>query len=115
MRYFKIKEFKCPCCGNAEMNEEFLDMLDDARGFAGIPFKVNSGWRCEARNKAVGGKSDSAHLSGFAADISCKDSRSRALIINALGWIGFNRMGIAKNFIHVDSSPLKDKKVIWLY
>lgn len=97
------------------MNEEFLDMLDDARGFAGIPFKVNSGWRCEARNKAVGGKSKSAHLSGFAADISCKDSRSRALIINALGWIGFNRMGIAENFLHVDSSPLKDKKVIWLY
>ena len=119
LKYFKEKEFKCPCCGKSEMDNEFVEMLDKARGFAGIPFKINSGWRCEDRNKVVCGKSDSAHLSGFAVDISCKDSRSRALIIEALAWIGFNRFGIAGkysgNFIHVDNHPTKDKVVIWLY
>ena len=35
----------------------------------GKPINVNSGYRCQALNKAVGGVSNSQHLTGEAADI----------------------------------------------
>ena len=116
LKYFKEKEFRCPCCGKSEMDEEFVQTLDIARGFAGIPFKINSGWRCKEKNESLKNSSkNSAHLKGRAVDISCKDSRSRALILDALAWAGLNRFGISKTFIHTDNDPKKDKVVIWLY
>lgn len=115
MKYFKLKEFACPCCKKADMDLEFLDMIDEARGLAKKPFKINSGYRCKEWNLKVGGRVGSSHVKGYAADIHCADSRSRALIIDAVAHAGFNRIGIAKNFIHIDNDPKKDKVVIWLY
>ena len=34
---------------------------------------VNSGFRCEAVNKAVGGVNNSHHRLGYAVDLTCKD------------------------------------------
>lgn len=116
MKYFKIEEFKCKCgCERAEMMPSTLDKLDKAREIAGIPFKVNSGYRCEAHNKAVGGKSEGAHTSGYAIDIEASVSPSRYLILKSLLEAGFNRIGIANGFIHADDDPSKPPKVIWTY
>jgi len=115
MRHFKIAEFNCPCCGKNNMNESFLARLDRARGISEVAYKINSGCRCEAHNKAVGGSETSSHLKGCACDISATDSRTRAKIIFGLILAGFNRMGIAKDFIHVDNDPKKTKNVLWLY
>lgn len=46
------------------------NILDPLREAYGKPIKVNSGFRCEALNKAVGGVSTSDHLKGFASDIT---------------------------------------------
>ena len=97
------------------MDEVFLEMLDKARHLAGIPFHINSGYRSPDHNRKVGGKKDSAHLKGLAADIHCVDSRSRAYILGGLIDAGFNRIGIASTFIHVDDDPSKDADVVWLY
>lgn len=43
--------------------------LDPLRKAYGKPIRVNSGYRCPALNKAVGGASNSGHMYGFAADI----------------------------------------------
>lgn len=43
--------------------------LEKIRGLAGGPLKVNSGYRCESLNAAVGGSPNSYHLFGCAADI----------------------------------------------
>lgn len=43
-------------------------VLEPLRALVG-PLRVNSGYRCEAVNAAVGGSSNSAHLYGRAADI----------------------------------------------
>ncbi len=115
MRYFKLKEFFCPCCKEVYLNEEFLKILDNARGFAGIPFKVNSGYRCVRHNAYIGGKTDSSHLKGQAADIDCTTSRQRSLMIDALLEAGFTRIGIAKTFIHADYDWEKQQQVVWLY
>lgn len=115
MRYFASKEFDCSCCGENHMDRETLEMLDTARAYAEVPFKINSGWRCEKHNKAVGGKKNSAHIWGKAVDIAAPDSRSRFWIVYGLIQAQFIRIGIAKTFIHADTDHNKDKEVVWLY
>lgn len=45
-------------------------VLDPLREWYGKPIKVNSGYRCEALNKAIGGAKSSQHMLGEAADIT---------------------------------------------
>lgn len=45
--------------------------LEQVREITGRPIVVSSGYRCPELNKAVGGSSTSAHMSGLAADINC--------------------------------------------
>ncbi len=122
MKYFTLDEFDSPDLPNSGINMDanFLSMLDDARHMADIPFKINSGYRTKEHNieiyRRLGKKPiDSAHLKGKAADISCSSSRERWIIITALQDAGFNRIGIANNFIHVDSDENKSPNVIWTY
>lgn len=117
MRHFNISEFDSadlPGSGS-HMDIEFLKALDNARELAGVPFKINSGFRSKAHNEKVGGVEGSSHTKGYAADIHCSDSRSRSLILDSLISVGFNRFGISKSFIHVDNDPNKSANVIWLY
>lgn len=97
------------------MQKDTLLMLDKARGISGIAFNITSGTRCEDCNLKAGGKTNSAHLTGYAADIKCEDSRSRALIIGGLVEAGFSRIGIHPKFIHADNCPNKVEAVFWLY
>lgn len=117
MRYFNIEEFDSPDePGSGQyMDNDFLEMLDKARHFAGIPFVINSGYRTKAHNREVGGLPNSAHLDGFAADIRCRGSQERIYIVGALLEAGFNRIGIGANFIHADNDPTKPEDVMWTY
>lgn len=115
MKYFSIEEFACPLTGEADMDADFLSMLDKARGIAGIPFVITSGFRSVEHNKSVGGKPNSAHLYGYAADIAVPNSRARFTIIESLIKAGFTRIGVANSFIHVDSDPSKPQEVMWYY
>ena len=115
MKHFKIEEFKCPCCGEVHMNQEFLDKLDKARGIADTPFIITSGYRCEKHNAEVGGHKRSAHLRGYASDIKTIGSMDRYVILSALQKVGFNRFGIGRDFIHVDMDPELVSDVIWTY
>lgn len=107
-RYFKQNEV-------VGLKPELVKLLDDARHIAGIPFKLNSGYRTKEQNKKAGGVPDSAHLSGLAVDIACTTDTARHKIINALQKVGFNRIGISKSFIHCDIAKDKSPNVIWLY
>ena len=112
MNNFKLEEFDCPCCKGNAMRPKFLEMIDEARRLARIPFQINSGYRCEKHNKEVGSTSDN-HPSGQAADIKCTDGLSRFKIVEALIKAGFTRIGVAKTFIHADCT---DKPTsIWFY
>lgn len=46
------------------------NVLDPARQLLGAPIYVNSGYRCEKLNKAVGGVTRSYHRAGRAADLT---------------------------------------------
>lgn len=97
------------------MKESTLALLEKAREDANVPFIINSGFRCEKHNKEVGGKSEGAHTTGYAVDIEATDSLTRYEILDSLLKVGFNRIGIADTFIHVDNDPTKPRKVVWVY
>lgn len=66
-------------------------ILDPMREAWGGPLVVTSGFRCPALNRAVGGVTNSAHLSGYAADIRPSDKRRTAkFILWAAGWLTDN-------------------------
>ena len=120
--YFKLSEFDSPDLkgSGALMDETFIDMLIEARAKANIPFKINSGYRTKEYNKSLlkrGYKAskNSSHLKGCAADIHCVDSTSRFIIYNSLIDAGFTRIGVAKNFIHVDCDVDKPINKFWTY
>jgi len=120
--YFKYHEFDSPLQqGSGQlMDKGFLYMLNNARHIANIPFEITSGYRIEAdieRLEKEGYKvsRNSSHLKGLAADIACTDSVTRYIIIDALLKAGFNRIGIAKTFIHVDNDLDKAQFCIWTY
>jgi len=118
LKHFTEREFLCNCgCGGGyeKMDTGFLDRLDRARNDAGIPFKLNSAFRCIIYNLSVGGKPNSAHRTGHAVDIAYDTSYQLFYIINSLIRNGFTRMGVASNFVHVDSDPDLPDDVIWTY
>ena len=117
LKYFQLSEFDSPDekGSGSKMNYAFIEKLDYARGNAGIPFKINSGYRTQEWNLKVGGRFGSSHKKGLAVDIGYNGSRERYLILSALMQVGITRFGIAKGFIHADVDKSKDPEVIWLY
>ena len=117
MKYFNYEEFDSPDIqGSGQlMDEKMLSMLDEVREMYGKPISINSGYRTIRHNAKVGGKSKSSHLKGLAVDIACSTSRDRYNLLEALKSVGFNRIGIAKSFIHVDLDLSKSDNVIWTY
>lgn len=116
MNYFKESEFTCngqPCFD--KMDKSFLEKLDKAREIADIPFSLNSSWRSIEHNKKEGGSKTSSHLKGVAVDISVTNSTQRYEILKAILEAGFNRVGVADTFIHVDDDKSKYQNLIWTY
>ena len=114
MKYFDISEFDCSFTGNNEMNEEFLEKLDELREACGFPFKITSGYRdpeghpIEAKKQNPG-----THARGIAADIQVINGVQKYKIIEEAIKLGFNGIGVAKTFIHVDLR--QSYPVVWSY
>jgi zinc D-Ala-D-Ala carboxypeptidase len=117
--HFESWEFKCPCgCGGGieNMSPKHLIMLDKARDLAGIAFILNSAYRCQAYNDSLRDSvPDSPHVRGCGSDVRANNSRERFIILKAAIEVGFNRIGIAKTYIHLDNDPAKTLKVAWMY
>lgn len=115
-KYFNVSEFDSPDVPGSGFNMQpaFLNRLVAAREIAGVPFRINSGYRTPEHNRKVGGTPGSSHLTGWAVDIAVKDNWERQVVLTALIRAGFSRIGIGKNFIHADSDPAKNAAV-WLY
>jgi zinc D-Ala-D-Ala carboxypeptidase len=108
-------KLKCPLTGEEHMDMPFMKQLDIARNFSKVPFRISSGYRSEEHNRKVGGVKDSAHMKGLAVDIVADTSTKRHAVLTALLLAGFERIGIGKDFIHVDADTSKPGQVIWLY
>jgi len=117
LKYFNYEEFDSPDIqGSGQlMDPELLDMIDKAREIYGKPIRVTSGYRTEDHNRKVGGVDSSSHLKGLAIDVACVRSNDRFEMLTALIEVGFNRIGVASTFIHVDIDKNKSQNVIWTY
>jgi len=70
---FKEK-LSCPHCGINRMDKEFLRQLNLLDIECSFNLYITSGYRCEKRNRDVGGESNSRHLDGLAVDIRVYNS-----------------------------------------
>lgn len=77
-RNFKISEFRCKHCGEVKVSPLLIGVLQIIRdkaneaqpeGAEELKVIINSGYRCEEHNRAVGGVPNSTHRLGIAADI----------------------------------------------
>ena len=99
IRYFKQDEFRCKCCGKEEMQQHFVEHLDEIRYRTGLRMVIHSGYRCEKHDAEVNGKGN--HSQGCAADIECIGMTTRHILLKHFT-SSFPRVGVSKNFIHVD-------------
>ena len=131
MKYFTIKELcksstatlkRIDNTPNSEIVnnlEQLVDnILDPLREEYGKPIKVNSGYRCDALNKAVGGSKTSQHTYGLAADITTGSKlRNKQLFILAQQMnLPFDQLIDEKTYswIHISFSKEPRKQVLHL-
>ena len=131
MKYFTIKELcKSSTATQKGINntpnsvivsnlEQLVDnVLDPLREKYGKPIRVNSGYRCEALNKAVGGAKTSQHLTGLAADITAGsrlENKKLFMLAQQLN-LPFDQLIDESNFswVHISFSNKPRKQVLHL-
>jgi uncharacterized protein YcbK (DUF882 family) len=99
---------KCPCkkCKDKpytinERLEDLLIKLEEKLTKEYELLTINSGNRCEEENERVGGDKNSPHLIGEGADIKAT-GMTLIELARVCVEIGFDRIGIYPNHIHVD-------------
>lgn len=116
-KYFKPEEFeRCnPSCSIENMDQDFLDLLDDLREKAGIPLVLNCAYRSKEYDKSKGRSGNSAHTQGLAVDIRCASGPNRMKILRAAIALHIRRIGVDGSFIHVDASKTLPQDTVWTY
>ena len=107
--YFDRSEFACHCGGKycngfpTEPQEKLIRVADRARRFLGGPATVSSGVRCSKHNSAVGGVTNSRHLSGKAMDfcIAGKSAEQTLAYVQGQPEIRY-AYAIDSTFVHMD-------------
>ena len=97
------------------MDAVFLHVLDLIRENAGIPLVLNCAYRSKAHDIAKGRSGNSAHTKGLAVDIRCTTSANRLKIVKAALSVGITRIGIGKNFVHIDNDFTLQQGVMFDY
>lgn len=113
--HFNSKEFDSPdeIYSGKQMNKYLIFKLQMIRYVLDKPIFILSGFRTTAHNASVGGVSDSSHLEGKGVDLLCISSSDRFIIISTALKLGFTRIGIYADSIHLDVSDSKPEPVMW--
>lgn len=82
---------------------QLANRLQVIRDLLGKPILINSGFRSEAHNQAVGGAPHSQHLQGMAADIVVSGMPAHEVQAFLKNWSG--GMGCYAHYTHVDIRP----------
>jgi len=121
LRYFKEEKLRCTHCGEAGMDMEFMQKVDELRHELGFPFIVTSAYRCPEHPIEFKKSSPGAHTTGMAIDIGVRGNEAYRLLQGALraGFtgIGVNQKGSSR-FIHLDNiehSGERPRPWIWSY
>lgn len=114
-KYFTEAEFACKHCGEAKMDQEFVDRLNKLRESYGKPLKISSGYRCPQHPIEAKKTMSGMHSTGKAADVAIEGSEAVKLLALSLE-LGFSGIGVqqkgAGRFLHLDT---RDNPTIWSY
>lgn len=102
---FMLDEFECthPEHHHVQLDEELLKRLQQLRDFLNVPIIINSAYRCEERNKQVGGSKNSLHKEGKAVDISLNTIPVDIDDLESIAErLGFDGIGKYNTFAHLD-------------
>ena len=115
---FMVKEFACKDGSDKVIIDiDLVAKLQDLRSTVKKPIIITSAYRTSLYNEKCGGKDNSYHVKGMAADIYCNGISPKAIAL----WAEFNNIyGIGLyinrkdvNFVHIDTRP-KDSKYFWV-
>ena len=90
-------------------------LLDKMRKIINQPIIINSAYRSEEYERKKGRNGTSSHCKGNAVDIRCNSDSYKFLIVQTALSLGFGRIGIGANFVHLDLDSDKTQKVMWTY
>lgn len=99
---------KCGCKTPANIERELTKLASDLEALRlelGEGLGILSGYRCPARNKAVGGASQSQHMTGRAADLAVPTGQQDRFVKAALTVPSFAKGGVGvypAGGVHVD-------------
>ena len=113
-KYFNKDEFICQETGENRIEEEFILCLDELREACCFPFTITSGYRSPQHSIEIGKATPGTHAQGIAADIAVFNGVQRYNLIKNAIQLGFNGIGVASGFVHVDTR-VTDTPVIWTY
>lgn len=109
---FSWWEFESPDApGVRGIRIEFVERLQLSRDISGIAYIVSSGWRTPKHHSAiyealgVSPAPNSAHPDGWASDLVFATSYRAHKMMTGLLQVGFPRIIVYSNFIHVDMHP----------
>ena len=102
---FNMREFQCKD-GSRQVviSSHLLAKLQGLRNLVKRPVVITSAYRNRSHNSAVGGATNSRHLTGEAADIKIEGLYPDEVAQLAES-IGFTGIGIYRSFTHVDVRP----------
>ncbi|MCM1229832.1 MAG: D-Ala-D-Ala carboxypeptidase family metallohydrolase [Ruminococcus flavefaciens] len=110
--HFNVQEFRCKCGGNHDikLDTELAEKLEKLRDVLHCSkIIINSGHRCSAHDKAVGGSGSGQHVNGCAVDIVCYSSDSKissktvSCTAQDLGFGGIANIDSSYTATHVDT------------
>jgi uncharacterized protein YcbK (DUF882 family) len=114
LKHFTREEFDCQVSGTNNMEMEFLEKLDELRAYCGFPFVITSGYRHPTMHPIENKKEvPGTHAQGIAADIKITNAADRFSLVNNAVKLGFTGIGVASDFVHVDTRGTTP--VIWIY
>ncbi len=102
---FNLQEFECthPTHSHVQVSRKLVDKLQELRNRLGGAVIITSAFRCEERNRAVGGATNSQHMQGRAVDITLRNQEKDISEIAEMAIdIGFTGIGYYSTFIHLD-------------
>jgi uncharacterized protein YcbK (DUF882 family) len=108
---FSVKEFACSDgTDTIFISPDLVTVLQKIRDHFGKPVTINSAYRTETKNKAVGGATYSQHKYGLAADITISGvtplqvAKYAQTLMPSSGGIG-----LYKSFTHIDCRKTKSR------
>ncbi|MEG2599921.1 MAG: D-Ala-D-Ala carboxypeptidase family metallohydrolase [Muribaculaceae bacterium] len=98
----------------AKIEALIVNVLDPLRRDYGRAITVNSGYRCPALNKAIGGVTTSQHMKGEAADITGGSKAENKKIFELAKKLPFDQLINEKNYtwIHVSFGTRNRKQIL---